>query len=282
MNVVTSSAWRAEPSVDAALLYDELLKRTLLNWHYGEHHVRDMPEYSLKRRLLARFLGRSGLKACVPDPIPRDQLTDGRGMHTGAYTLVGLKRLDNVQQCLLDVLANDVPGDFLEAGVWRGGTCIFARGLLKAHGVTDRKVWVADSFQGLPPPSPDEFPQDAAEWMHEAKELAISCDKVKANFRRFDLLDDQVGFIEGFFGDTLADAPVEKLAVLRLDGDMYESTIDTLVPLYPKLSPGGFLIVDDYHRENCRQAVDDYRAEHGITDRVKRIDWASAYWQKSA
>lgn len=268
-------------NLHAALLYLDLLKRSLLNWHYSDTVVLDMPEWSLSRKLLAHFLRRFGLKVCMPYPIPAEQLTDGKGMHTGSYSLAGLKRLDNVQYCVTDVLENGVPGDLLEAGVWRGGTVIFMRGVLKAFGVTDRTVWVADSFQGLPEPNPEKYPEDAGEWMHLAKELAVPAKDVKANFQRFDMLDDQVQFIEGFFSETLATAPVERLAVLRLDGDMYESTMDTLVALYPKLSSGGYLIVDDYQRDNCKQAINDYRIEHKIDDPICEIDWVSAYWQKT-
>ena len=263
-------------------LYLDLLKRTLVNWHYADSVVRDMPQWSIGRRLLARGLSRYGLKACAPYPIPPAQLTDGRGMHTGAYTLVGLKRLSNVQECIEAVLRDEIAGDLLEAGVWRGGTSIFMRGVLKAYGITDRKVWVADSFCGLPAPDVERYPQDADEWMHQATELAVSREQVRANFERFDMLDDQVGFIEGYFRDSLPAAPIDRLAVLRLDGDMYEATMDTLVPLYPKLAPGGFLIVDDYQRGNCRQAVHDYRAQHGIVEPLHEIDWVSAYWRKQA
>ena len=266
---------------DAVMLYLDLLKRTLLNWHYADTVVQEMPEWSRRRTLLASYLRRSGLKVCSANPIPAAQLTDGKGMHTGGYTLVGLKRLNNVQQCMIDVLHKDIPGDFLEAGVWRGGMVIFMRGVLKVYGVNDRIVWAADSFRGLPEPNPDKYPHDAGEWMHQANVLAVSSEDVKANFRRFDMLDDQVQFIEGFFSETLATAPVERLAVLRLDGDMYESTMDTLVALYPKLSSGGYLIVDDYERDNCKQAVFDYRAKHKIDDVIHDIDWVSAYWKKS-
>ena len=266
---------------EAANLYLDVLKRSLLNWYYREIVVQDMPQWSKSRQIVANFFARRGLKLVVADPIPEDQLTDGHGMHTGGYTLTGLKRLDNVQSCIEDCLDNNVPGDLLEAGVWRGGTCIFMRGVLKAYGVSDRKVWVADSFQGLPTPNPEKYPEDADEWMHEAKELAIPKSAVQANFERFDMLDDQVGFIEGFFGDSLPNAPVEQLAILRMDGDMYESTIDTLNNLYPKLSVGGYLIIDDYQRDNCKKAVFDYRKDHGIDDEIIEIDWVSAYWQKT-
>jgi O-methyltransferase len=111
--------------------------------------------------------------------------------------------------------------------------------------------------------------------------LAISADEVRGNFERYGLLDEQVCFLEGFFQDTLADAPIDQLAVLRLDGDMYESTIVALEALYPKLSPGGYLIVDDYALPGCRQAVDDYRRDNGISEPLQEVDWTGRFWQRA-
>ncbi len=109
----------------------------------------------------------------------------------------------------------------------------------------------------------------------------MSEEEVRANFERYGLLDEQVRFLKGFFQDTLADAPIEQLAVVRLDGDMYESTIVALDALYPKLSVGGYLIVDDWGAvPGCRQAVEDYRRDHGITEPIVEIDWTGVYWQR--
>ncbi len=102
------------------------------------------------------------------------------------------------------------------------------------------------------------------------------------NFRRYGLLDDQVRFLKGWFRDTLPDAPIERLAVLRLDGDLYESTIQALECLYDRLSAGGYVIVDDYGNvAGCRQAVHDFRAQRGINDPIRPIDWAGVYWRRS-
>jgi O-methyltransferase len=106
---------------------------------------------------------------------------------------------------------------------------------------------------------------------------------VKENFRRYDLLDGQVEFLVGWFKDTLAQAPVEKLAILRLDGDMYQSTMDALTALYGKVSVGGFIIVDDYCTfESCRSAVSDFRRSETITDTIYDIDGMGVFWQKLA
>jgi hypothetical protein len=160
----------------------------------------------------------------------------------------------------LRVIEESVPGDLIETGVWRGGACIYMKGILAARGDQQRKVFVADSFKGLPPPSEDMYPTDANDSHFAVKELAVSRADVEANFRHFGLLDERVIFLEGWFKDTLPSAPIDKLAVLRLDGDMYESTMDALNALYHKVSPAGFVIVSDYILPACAQAVDDFRA----------------------
>ncbi|MDI5980592.1 TylF/MycF family methyltransferase [Amycolatopsis magusensis] len=199
-----------------------------------------------------------------------------------AHTMVGLRRLDNVHECLDRAVADGVPGDFVETGVWRGGVCIFARAYFAAHGITDRRVWVADSFQGIPPTADGAHPVDRVMRLDAANDvLGVPLAEVRANFAEYDLLDDQVRFLPGWFADTLPTAPVERIAVLRLDGDLYESTMDALTHLFPKLSPGGFVIVDDYHAiQSCRDAVHEYRDRHGITAEIHRIDHMGAYWRR--
>jgi O-methyltransferase len=205
----------------------------------------------------------------------------GRDWPRDAHTMVGLRRLENLQDCVEDVLARGVPGDLIETGTWRGGASIFMRAVLKSHGVTNRTVWVADSFEGLPKPDPSRYPADADDRHHENRYLAVDLETVQANFRKYGLLDGQVRFLKGWFKDTLPAAPIDRLAVLRLDGDMYESTMETLTALYPKLSPGGYAIIDDYKViPGCRAAVDDYRRSQGIGDEIREIDWAGVFWQR--
>jgi len=206
----------------------------------------------------------------------------GRDWPKYAPTMIGKVRMRNIRDLAETILSKGVPGDFLEAGVWRGGACIYMRGILKAYGIEDRRVWVADSFSGLPPPSPELYPADAGDRHHLVEPLIVSLDEVRANFSKYGLLDDSVRFLEGWFKDTLPVAPVERLSLLRLDGDMYESTIQTLDAMYWKLSPGGFVIVDDYVLSGCRQAVDDFRTRHGIRSSIEEIDGAAVYWQKLA
>jgi len=198
-----------------------------------------------------------------------------------AETMVGLRRLDNVERCIADVLERGVPGDLVEAGAWRGGTTIFMRAMLAAHGDRDRRVWVADSFQGLPAPNAEAFPADARLDYTRYPELAVGVERVKANFARYGLLDDRVRFLPGWFRDTLRTAPIERIALMRLDGDLYESTIDALDALYPRLAVGGYCLIDDYGAlAACRQAVDDFRASQGISEEIQTVDWTGAFWRR--
>jgi hypothetical protein len=197
-----------------------------------------------------------------------------------AHSMIGMRRMDNIQHCIETVLADNIAGDMIETGVWRGGATIFMRGILAAYGVKDRTIWVADSFQGVPPPTHTEdagFDISAKIYPF----LTISKDAVAELFERYGLLDEQVKFLAGWFKDTLAGAPIDALSVLRLDGDLYESTMDALNPLYAKVSAGGFIIVDDYYScPPCKKAIDDFRVTHGIVEEMVQIDDQSLFWRK--
>ena len=195
--------------------------------------------------------------------------------------MIGLKRLDDLHSCIQQVLRDDVPGDFIETGVWRGGACIFMRAALKAYGDSARRVWVADSFEGLPKPDGRYKQDDGDRHWKKSDILGVSLDQVKANFSRYGLLDERVLFLKGWFKDTLPIARGERLAILRLDGDMYSSTMDSLLNLYPKLSVGGYAIIDDYGEiEACREAVNDFRASNKIAASLSPIDLSGVCWKK--
>jgi Macrocin-O-methyltransferase (TylF) len=261
----------------ATELYLELMKTSLLGGIYPKLDSAIWPpSYPL------RWLLRKILPANVSFSRRVSPEENGKIWPSHAYTMIGIKRLDNLRFCMEDVLARDVPGDFIETGVWRGGAVIFMRALLKAQAVTDRTVWVADSFEGLPKPDAAKYPADSGDIHYLISDLAVSLEQVQANFQVFSLLDAQVQFLKGWFKDTLPQAPIKKIAVARLDGDIYESTMDALVSIYPKLSVGGYLIVDDYGAVlGCKKAIHDYRAAHGINDPIKEIDGIGVFWQKT-
>ena len=206
-----------------------------------------------------------------------------------AISMLPIARFDNLQTCIADVIADEVPGDLIETGVWRGGATIFMRGMLKALEIRDRTVWVADSFEGLPKPDAEKYPIEAE--FHQGfvmnkvyNHLAVGLEEVKVNFSAYGVLDDGVQFLKGWFKDTLPVAPIEKLSIMRLDGDYYESTMDSLKNLYDKLSIGGYAIIDDYGEDSwtyCRKAVDDYRREHDIAEPMIQVDRSCFYWRRA-
>jgi hypothetical protein len=207
-----------------------------------------------------------------------------------AISMLPLARLDNLQLCIEDVVRQGIPGDLIETGVWRGGAAIFMRAVLKTLGQTRRVVWAADSFEGLPEPDAGKYPREAKAYRSAAMRkhyhhLAVGLEEVRRNFAAYGMLDDGVRFLQGWFKDTLPTAPIERLAVMRLDGDFYESTRDALINLYDKLSVGGYVIIDDYGEDSwtyCRQAVDEFRQQRGIGDPLIRVDKPCSYWRKSA
>jgi O-methyltransferase len=263
--------------------YLDLMKRCLTRYGFDDDLTAVAPIPAWRKRLwpyLERALDSHDWVVRRRVPFRPELREEGLDWPERAETMIGLRRLDNLQYCIEQVIADDVAGDVLEAGVWRGGAAIFMRAALAALGDNDRLVWVADSFEGLPKPDPrHEADRGDQHWTQDA--LAVSLEEVKRNFSRYGLLDQRVRFLKGWFSDTLPTAPVERLAVLRADGDMYGSTIDILNALYPKLSVGGFAIMDDYGAvPGCKAAVEDYRAEHGITEPIEKIDWTGAFWRR--
>ena len=264
----------------AARAYLDLLQRCLtreafLDQEWWDADLRDWP--GGRDEVLPILRERDWRVVRRGDPEAR---AEGRDWPPTAETMIGTARLDNVVRCTVRAVLDGVPGDLVETGVWRGGATILMRGVLQALGDANRAVWVADSFEGLPVPD-ERYPADAhLDWSH-VDVLKVDADAVRANFARYGLLDDRVRLLEGWFADTLPDAPIEQLAVLRLDGDLYGSTMDALVALEPKVSPGGFVIVDDYGGwDACRAAVEDYRAEHGIDAPIHTVDWTGVWWRK--
>jgi len=281
--------------------YLELLKSTLLNEIYveleaqllfsvlcaAEGVVMDLPEFWAVRKdgpLLTELRNtkeqgdtvilETGVSA--GKPFANDRL---RNFTEYGYTLVGRKRLDHLQSCVEQVLVDEIPGDFLEAGVWRGGCCILMRAILEAHGCTDRNVWLCDSFQGLPR-STKEADRSYQMSADRLPFLAVTENEVRDNFRRFDLLDEQVKFIPGWFEDSLKSAPLDQIALLRIDADLFSSTTDVLTHLYPKVSRGGWVVIDDYEiLPPCKEAVDTYRNEHGVSEPIRAIDQQAVCWQ---
>jgi O-methyltransferase len=273
-------------------LYIDLLKMVLIDMHRANlaeyRPIQNNNNNSWKRKALYslnKFLAKGTKGKFVISEVQeynRELRVNGLDWPTYADSMIGLKRMNNIEFCFNQVIQDGIVGDFIETGVWRGGATIFMAALLKENKISDRKVWVADSFEGLPKPNEGKYIHDKGDLHYSYKELAISIDTVKENFRKYNLLGENIVFLKGWFKDTLPTAPIEKLSIIRLDGDMYESTMDGLVNLYPKLSKGGYIIIDDWGAvKGCQQAVMDYRNQNGICEEINEIDGIGVYWRKN-
>lgn len=179
---------------------------------------------------------------------------------------------------------NGIDGDFVECGVWRGGSMAAAAKTLMLHAATDRRLWMYDTFDGMSEPSEldvDFQGQTAQQLMdHQDRSDAKSVwccsplEQVKLTMLQTGYPVEQICFVEGMVEQTLPVNVPEKIALLRLDTDWYESTRCELEYLFPRLVPGGVLIIDDYgHWEGCRRAVDEYFEKNQIAMLLNRIDY---------
>jgi O-methyltransferase len=277
--------------------YLELLKKSLLNELYLENELRIfcLAEGRIRKKWLSDF-GKVDFEKLhhISKYFPRElesfkknrqegQLLEVNSRHlVYSDTMIGRKRLENIEFCLKLILEENIPGDVIECGVWKGGAALFMRAYLDAYASTDRLVWLADSFEGVPESTlaPDK-PVDLSKKVLPG--LAIPKEEVVNTFEKYEIPLEKVRFLEGWFKDSLPGAPIDRLSLLRLDGDLYESTMDALKSLYHKLSPGGFVIIDDYKAlSQCEQAVHEFRSDHGITEPIQEIDTMAVFWRKSS
>jgi O-methyltransferase len=269
--------------------YLNLLKLVLTDYHRfsGAEYFRIE---NLRKTTFKTFLGllnkgfeKIGYELLRKLPTTIDARVNGLDWPGNAETMIGLKRLENIEYCIKEIIKNNIEGDLIETGVWRGGGVIYMKAVLETLGDINRKVFVADSFEGLPKPDINKYISDKGDEHYKQNQLSVGEEIVRQNFKKYNLLDERVIFLKGWFADTLQNAPIEKLSLLRLDGDMYGSTMDAIRPLYPKLSKGGFVVVDDYHAvKGCKQAINDYRKEFNIESELIAIDQSAVFWQKEA
>jgi O-methyltransferase len=267
-------------------LYLDLLKRVLTRYNFASPYAEIRPWDTLWARLLQRLfqapLQAWGLAIVRRTTVDPESRWEGRTPGPPeCETQLSLRSLNNLQYCATEALKRGIRGDFIEAGVWRGGATILMAGVLEANGDRDRVVWVADSFRGVPRPDPTRYPADAGDTLFKDRILAVPMEEVQANFVKYNLMSDRIRLLPGWFRDSLPHAPIRELALIRLDGDLYESTYESLRWLYPKLTTGGYLIVDDYGcMQSCRQAVDDFRRQAGIREPLREVDWTGVYWRR--
>lgn len=270
-------------SADARRMYIDLVKRCVLNIPYVDAELNPIQPYGKLREIVLNIFKSANIQLAHSRRGNFEKRLSGHDFSDIAHSMLSLDRLDNIQMCVETAIREKIPGDLIETGVMRGGATILMRAILRAYGIEDRVVWVADSFEGFPPLDLQTYPADKDSFpgWHLRPKTESGLAHVKRNFERYGLLDDQVKFLPGWFRDTLPKAPIRQIAVLRLDGDLYASTMDALVPLYPKVTPGGFVIIDDYNLSMCKKAVHDYRDKMGINDEIVTIDDAGVYWRKT-
>lgn len=192
-------------------------------------------------------------------------------------SLIGEDGLDNIRDLLEKVKENHVSGAFVEAGIWRGGACIYARAVMDYFKILE-PVYGCDSFVGLPPPK---WEQDEGDQHYLMKELIVSQRTVEENIRYF-VLEGNIELVPGFFKETMPQLKnrLRKISILRVDGDMYQSTTEVLENLYDKVSVGGFVICDDYALAGARMAIDDFREKYSIKNPLIKVNNTIHYWQK--
>jgi len=278
-----------DQQMKAADAYLDLLKRCLLNETYLEDEARilylrgclageDQYDYQALHDITR---SRAELVAEIKRSRQIGQHPYRKVTNIGfPDTMIGRARLESLQDCLEHVVRHEIPGDFMECGIWRGGAGILMAGYLRIHGIEGRRVHLADSFEGLPEPTAEQDPDLSRDVYPQ---LAVSLQDVKRNFQKYDLLGPSVEFIEGWFADSLPKAPIQRLSLLRADGDLYSSTWEILENLYDKVSPGGVVIMDDYGvLPQCAQAVEEFfeSRDEPLPD-LQEIDWSGVFWYKS-
>jgi len=278
-----------DQQMKAADAYLDLLKRCLLNETYLEDEARilylrgclageDQYDYQALHDITR---SRAELVAEIKRSRQIGQHPYRKVTNIGfPDTMIGRARLESLQDCLEHVVRHEIPGDFMECGIWRGGAGILMAGYLRIHGIEGRRVHLADSFEGLPEPTAEQDPDLSRDVYPQ---LAVSLQDVKRNFQKYDLLGPNVEFIEGWFADSLPKAPIQRLSLLRADGDLYSSTWEILENLYDKVSPGGVVIMDDYGvLPQCAQAVEEFfeSRDEPLPD-LQEIDWSGVFWYKS-
>jgi hypothetical protein len=201
------------------------------------------------------------------------------------YTMTSVERMFALYQATNYVIDQKIPGDFVECGVWRGGSSLMVAQVLQHRGIKDRHLYLYDTFEGMSEPTAEDvdFRGQKADQMLEQtqdkKETSVWClanlDDVKLTMSNSSFPAENIHYVEGKVEDTIpVTVPAGAIALLRLDTDWYTSTKHELIHLYPSLSSSGVLIIDDYgHWEGCRKAVDEYFTEQKQSILLQRIDY---------
>lgn len=208
------------------------------------------------------------------------------------YTMTSPERLAALCLSVEHVVANSIAGAFVECGVWRGGSSMAAAWTLIRLGRADVEMYLFDTFEGMSPPSQEDVDTSSGRLAEELLSGSTRdeeiwayapIDAVKANLDRTGYPKERVHFIKGMVEDTIPSEAPDKISILRLDTDWYESTRHELIHLFPRLSTKGILILDDYGAwAGARKGVDEYFASHGIKPFLSRIDSTGRIYVKQS
>jgi hypothetical protein len=201
------------------------------------------------------------------------------------YTMTTPQRIAALCDGVEHVVRREVPGAFVECGVWRGGSMMAVALTLMRLGVRDRDMYLFDTFRGMPPPTEEDTwsaydgYSPMGHWKRRQQEGRNTWHYVPAEQVRETLLStgypgERIHLVEGLVEETIPDRAPDAIALLRLDTDWYQSTRHEMEHLYPRLAPGGILVLDDYgHYEGARRAVEEYFDEHGSRPLLARVDY---------
>lgn len=200
-----------------------------------------------------------------------------------SFTMTSPERLFSLYHSIHYVVKNDIAGDFVECGVWKGGSSMMIAHVLKELGVTNRKIWMYDTYEGMS--EPDEIDKDysgksAVSQLQAADKknsnsvwCYSSLDEVKNNMETTGYPMNNIKFIKGKVEDSIPNEIPQAIALLRLDTDWYASTMHELIHLYPLLKEKGVLIIDDFgHWEGAKKAVLEYFQKNSLYPLLSRID----------
>lgn len=271
-----------------ARMYLDLLKKCLTRQIFDDDDFEIVPRSrSLKGRVARRamqLLASRNLRLVRRGQTRVEDKIEGIGWPAKAETMMGVRRLDWLESTVVQIVSENIPGDFFEAGCWRGGAVIFLLGALRALRQTGRVVWAADSFAGYPAPTASSSEADHLLWERHDY-FAVSRADFEQNVARYGLGGDALRVLEGFFDQSIPKAPIERLAMIRIDIDGYEGVSAVLDLLYPKLSPGGFVVVDELEVAGCKRAIDEFFARNGLDKAqilpIQQKKTKAAYWRKS-
>ena len=196
------------------------------------------------------------------------------------YTMTSIERLYAMHKAVEHVARAGLQGAIVECGVWRGGSMMMAALTLAALGNTDRDLFLFDTFAGHPRPNPERDLKEHYEfWLQRRRTdqssswAEVTLEEVRGNLSSIGYPLDRVKFVKGIVQETIPAAAPEAIALLRLDTDWYDSTAHEMRHLYPRLVPGGVLILDDYgEMPGQKQAVDEFCERNGVKLLLNRID----------